>query len=299
MSRQQRRDLDALLRSPAPKTSNATVAEVRANFAQLFNAPAPEGVTVRDATLGGRPALEFQVDGPTVNTVVLYLHGGLYAIGSPRTHVALAGELARRARMRLVSLDYRLAPEHPFPAAVEDGLAAYRELLQRGEHPADIVLAGDSAGGGLAIATLLAARDAGLPMPAAAAVFSPWTDLTLTGASIETKHGIDPIFVRSDFEEYRTHYLGRQDPSAPTASPALADLAGLPPLLIQVGANELLLDDAVRLAARAGSDDVDVTLQIWGGLPHVFQNRFGFIDEASQALDYAARFLVSDFDREA
>jgi monoterpene epsilon-lactone hydrolase len=297
MSRRQRRDLDALLRS-APKTSNATVTEARASFAQMFSAPAPDGVTIRDATLGGRPALEFEVDDPTGDRVVLYLHGGGYVIGSPRTHIALAGELARRARTRLVSLDYRLAPEHPFPAAVEDGLAAYRELLQRSEHPADVVLAGDSAGGGLAIATLLAAREAGLPMPAAVVVFSPWADLTLTGASIETKHGIDPIFIRSDFEEYRMHYLGQQDPSAPTASPALTDLTGLPPLLIQVGSNEILLDDAVRLAARAGSDDVDVTLQIWGGLPHVFQHQSGFVDEAGQALDYAARFLSQAHDTE-
>ncbi|MFC4118955.1 alpha/beta hydrolase [Nonomuraea zeae] len=295
MSRSQRRDLDALLRS-APKAPDATVAEARASFAQMFNAPAPDGVTVRDATLGGRPALELDPGGQAGDRVLLYLHGGGYVVGSPRTHAALAGELVRRTRTRLVSLDYRLAPEHPFPAAVEDGLAAYRELLQRSAHPDDIALAGDSAGGGLAIATLLAARDEGLPMPAAAVVFSPWTDLTLTGASMESKHGIDPIFVRSDIEEYRRHYLGQQDPSAPTASPALADLTGLPPLLIQAGSNELLLDDAIRLAARAGSDDVDVTLQILGGLPHVFQHQSGFVDEAGQALDDAARFLAQAHD---
>ncbi|MGW2151263.1 alpha/beta hydrolase [Nonomuraea bangladeshensis] len=290
MSRHQRQALDALLRN-APKSPDATVAEARAGFDQLFQAPAPEGVAVRDVTLGGRPALEFEPADAAAGTVVLYLHGGGYVVGSPRTHLALAGELARRARTRLVSPDYRLAPEHPFPAAVEDGLAAYRELLGQVESPAHVALAGDSAGGGLAIATLLAAREEGLPMPAAVVTFSPWTDLTLSGASIETKLGIDPIFVRSDLEGYRTHYLGEQDPSAPTASPALADLTGLPPLLIQAGSNELLLDDAVRLAARAAAADVDVTLRVWGGLPHVFQHQTALVDEAGEALDDAARFL--------
>ncbi|QYC41512.1 Monoterpene epsilon-lactone hydrolase [Nonomuraea coxensis DSM 45129] len=289
MSRQQRQALDALLRD-APKSPDATVEEARAGFDQMFQAPAPEGVTVRDTTLGGRPALELDTGDPAA-AVLLYLHGGGYVVGSPRTHLALAGELARRARTRVVSPDYRLAPEHPFPAAVEDGLAAYRELLALSGSPARVALAGDSAGGGLAIATLLAAREEGLPMPAAVVMFSPWTDLTFTGASIDTKHGIDPIFVRSDLEVYRTHYLGRQDPSTPTASPALADLTGLPPLLVQAGSNELLLDDAVLLAARAAAADVDVTLQVWGGLPHVFQHHTALVEEAGQALDDAARFL--------
>ncbi|WP_327090194.1 alpha/beta hydrolase [Nonomuraea sp. NBC_01738] len=288
MSQAQRRELDTLLRS-APKSPLPTVAEARAGFAQMFNAPAPDGVTVSETTLGGRPAVEFEVADPGSGRVVLFLHGGGYMIGSPRTHLALAGQLALRARTRLVSLDYRLAPEHPFPAAVEDGLAAYRELVERGE---DVVLAGDSAGGGLAIATLVTAREAGLPMPAAVAVFSPWTDLTLSGASIDGKDGADPIFVRADLEFYRTHYLGDQDPAAPTASPALADLTGLPPLLVQAGSNEVLLDDAVALAARAGADGVDVTLRIWGGLSHVFQHSTGFVDEADESMNEAARFLT-------
>ncbi|MCK2218593.1 alpha/beta hydrolase [Actinomadura sp. ATCC 31491] len=290
MSRRQRHDLDALLRS-APKTAYATVEEARASFDRMFDAPAPDGVTVREGALAGRPALEIEAGDRAGDTVVLYLHGGGYVVGSPRTHAALAGELTRRARTRLVSLDYRLAPEHPFPAAVEDALAAYRELLERGARPAGIALAGDSAGGGLAIATLLAAREAGLPMPAAAVLFSPWADLTLTGDSMETKQGLDPIFDRSDIEGYRAHYLGARDPSAPTASPALADLTGLPPLLVQAGSNELLLDDAVRLAARAAADGVDVTLRVWGGLPHVFQHQYGSVEEAGQALDDAVSFL--------
>ncbi|MET8867977.1 alpha/beta hydrolase [Nonomuraea sp. NPDC004580] len=291
MSRQQRQDLDDMLRN-APKTAGGTVERARTDFATLFDVPAPDGVTVRDTMLGGRPALELTPAGADGDTVVLFLHGGGYVVGSPRTHAALAGELARRARTRIVSLDYRLAPEHRFPAAVDDGLAAYRELLERGTSPSAIALAGDSAGGGLSVATLLAAREAGLPMPAGAVLFSPWADLTLTGASMEGKLGADPVFVRADIEGYRTHYLGAGDPAAPLASPALADLTGLPPLLVQAGSNELLLDDSVRLAAGAGAAGVDVTLRVWGGLPHVFQHHTALVEEAGQALDDAALFLA-------
>lgn len=291
MSRQQRQELDALLRN-APKAQITTVEQARADFAALFDAQAPDGVAVRETTLAGRPALEFTPADVAGDAMVLYLHGGGYVIGSPRTHAALTGELARRARVRIVSLDYRLAPEHPFPAAVDDALAAYRELLDGGTSPAAIALAGDSAGGGLSVATLLAARDAGLPMPAGAVLFSPWTDLTLTGASIEEKLGADPIFARADLEGYRTHYLGAGDPAAPLASPALADLTGLPPLLVQAGSSELLLDDSVRLAGRAAADGVDVTLRVWGGLSHVFQHHTALVEEAGEALDDAARFLA-------
>ncbi|MFC9465922.1 alpha/beta hydrolase [Streptomyces coelicoflavus] len=293
MSRQQRDALDALLRSAPRAETPPTPEEQREGFAAALTRPAPDGVVGRRTVLGGRPALELDPDTASGPGRLLYLHGGGYIVGSPDTHAGLAGELARRAGLRAVSVDYRLAPEHPFPAAVHDGLAAYRELLSTGTDPRDLVLAGDSAGGGLSIATLLAARDAGLPQPAAVALFSPWADLTLAGGSIRSKEGADPIFTEADVRGYADLYVGAGDRAVPLASPVFADLTGLPPLLVQAGANELLLDDAVRLAGRAGADDVEVTLEVGPGLPHVYQLHYGRLEEADAALDRAARFLTA------
>ncbi|MFJ9721308.1 alpha/beta hydrolase [Streptomyces sp. NPDC101209] len=293
MSRQQRDALDAMLRSAPRSQTPLTPDEQRTGFATSITRPAPEGVATRTTVLGGRPTLELEPAELSTPGRLLYLHGGGYVIGSPHTHAGLVGELARRAGLRTVSVDYRLAPEHPFPAAVDDGLAAYRELLATGTDPRDLVVAGDSAGGGLSIATLLAAREAGLPQPAAVVVLSPWVDLTLAGGSIRAKEGVDPIFTESDLRAYADLYVGEGDRAQPLASPLFADLTGLPPLLVQVGANELLLDDAVRLAGRAGADDVEVTLEIGPGLPHVFQHHYGRLDEADAALERAARFLTA------
>ncbi|RKE17321.1 alpha/beta hydrolase [Streptomyces sp. TLI_171] len=292
MSRQQREALDAMLRSGPRSDVPPTVEEQRAGFAAALTREAREGVATRRTVLGGRPALEFEPPGASARGRLLYLHGGGYVVGSPETHAGLVGELAGRAGLRAVSLDYRLAPEHAFPAAVEDGLAAYRELLATGTDPRELVLAGDSAGGGLSIATLLAARDAGLPQPAAVVLFSPWTDQTVSGDSMRSKDGADPIFTEADIRAYAEFYVAAGDPKDPLASPLFADLTGLPPLLVQVGANEVLLDDAVRLAGRAGAHDVDVTLEIGAGLSHVYQHFYGSLDEADAALDRAARFLT-------
>ncbi|MFE2553867.1 alpha/beta hydrolase [Streptomyces sp. NPDC059355] len=291
MSRQQRDALDAILRSAPRGEVPPTLEEQRIGFAAAVTRPAPEGVVTRRTVLGGRPTLELEP--AEASGRLLYLHGGGFVIGSPDTHAGLVGELARRAGLRTASVDYRLAPEHPFPAAVEDGLAAYRELLASGTDPRDLVMAGDSAGGGLVIATLLAAREAGLPQPAAVVVFSPWVDLTLAGASIRSKESVDPIFTEADVRACADLYVGAGDRAHPLASPVFADLTGLPPLLVQVGANELLLDDAVRLAGRAGADGVEVTLEVGPGLPHVFQHHYGRLDEADAALDRAARFLAA------
>lgn len=293
MSREQRDALDAMLRSVPRSETRPGVEQQRSGFAAAVTRPAPEGVVTRQTFLGGRPTLELEPAKARDRGRLLYLHGGGYVIGSPRTHAGLVGELARRAGLRAVSVDYRLAPEHPFPAAVDDGLAAYRELLAAGTAPQDLVMAGDSAGGGLVIATLLAAREAGLPQPAAVVVFSPWADLTLAGATIRSKEGADPIFTEADLRAYADLYVGAGDRAHPLVSPVFADLAGLPPLLVQAGANELLLDDAVRLAARAGADDVEVTLEVGSGLPHVFQHHYGVLGEADAALDRAARFLTA------
>jgi acetyl esterase/lipase len=293
MSRQQRDALDTLLRSAPRSETPPTVEEQRSGFAAALTRAAPDDVATHRTVLGGRPALELIPAELTGRGRLLYLHGGGYVVGSPDTHAGLAGELARRAGLRAVSVDYRMAPEHPFPAAVDDGLAAYRELLATGTDPRDLVVAGDSAGGGLSIALLLAAREAGLPQPAAVVTFSPWADLTLTGDSMRAKETADPIFTEADVRAYADLYVGTGDRAHPLASPVFADLTGLPPLLVQVGANEVLLDDAVRLAGRAGADDVDVTLEVGPGLPHVFQHHYGRLDEADAALDRAARFLTA------
>ncbi|MEY9835689.1 alpha/beta hydrolase [Streptacidiphilus sp. EB103A] len=273
---------------------------------RLFDAmrestPLPDGTTTTDGELGGVPVV--LVEGPNTGSfdssgssvpVVLYFHGGGYVLGTAATGVALAVGLAARVGGRGISVGYRLAPEHPFPAAVEDALAAYRALLDDGVSPSRIAFAGDSAGGGLAVAALIAARDAGLPLPSAAVAFSPWTDLTLAGASVTGRADDDLVLTADILVHAAADYLGSADPRSALASPGLtADLSGLPPLLIQVGSHEILLDDAIALAARAAAFDVPVDLQIGPGLPHVFQ-RFagtGRLDQADAAMDAAGDFL--------
>ncbi|MGW6277125.1 alpha/beta hydrolase [Kribbella sp. NPDC055071] len=267
-----------------------TVAEQRAGFdAGFAERPLGTDITLAERTLGGVPALDVRVDGAHGNGVMLYLHGGGYVVGSARTGANLAAPLARRTGLPAVSLDYRLAPEHPFPAGVHDALAAYRELVDSGQN---VVIAGDSAGGGLTIATLLAARAEGLPQPAAAVLFSPWVDLALTGPSMDSRGDFDPLFNRALMTEYADKYLNGADPHNELASPVFADLSVLPPLLVQVGSAEVLLDDALRLVARAAEQEVDVSLDVIAGAPHVFQYFAGFLPEADEALDRAATFIT-------
>ncbi|GAB3800895.1 alpha/beta hydrolase [Humibacter antri] len=273
-----------------PFDLNQTVDEHRRWFETFASEPVPAGTAVEEVKLGGRPALRLMPE-PAVAGTLLYLHGGGYVVGSHRTGAGLAGRIAERAGLTAYSLDYRLAPEHPFPAAVDDGLAAYRELIQCGVDPAALVVAGDSAGGGLAISTLVAARDAGLPMPAAAIAFSPLTDQTHSGRSMHELVGIDPLFTPEALDWYGPKYLGSAAPAAPLASPLFAELSGLPPLLIQVGGHEILLDDSVELARAAALADVEVSLEIGAGLPHVFQKRAGELDEADAALDRVGAFI--------
>jgi acetyl esterase/lipase len=252
----------------------------------------PAGIRTTATTLGDRPALLVEpVDGPRAGTI-LYFHGGSFVFGSPETALSLTANLVVKTGYRAFSLDYRLAPEHPFPAAIDDTLRAYRALLDGGEDPSSIAFAGDSAGGGLTVTTCLAARDAGLPMPAAIVAFSPGLDATRTGESLDTKAGVDPLFTREALQHTGAMYLAGQDPRHPLLSPAvLADPAGLPPMLLQVGTNEVLLDDSTRMAARARAAGVDVVLDVTADVPHVFQAFAGVLDEADEALDRAALFL--------
>jgi monoterpene epsilon-lactone hydrolase len=298
MSQQQRAAVDAQLRS-APLDTSRSPREMRQAFAAMMAAmPTPSGVTLTPATLGGLPALEFTPgSGPSGGTI-LYFHGGSWVVGSPATAQGLTAALVRRTGARATSLDYRLAPEHPFPAAIEDGVAAYRDLLDQGVPADQIILAGDSAGGGLSVMTALAARDAGLPRAAGVVAFSPGLDTTRSGDSMTSKEGIDPILSRASLQPMSALHLAGQDPRQPLASPAVfADLRGLPPLLLQSGSNEVLLDDSTRLATRAAAAGVDVILDVTADVPHVFQSFAGSLDEADAALDRAARFILDQLGR--
>lgn len=224
-------------------------------------------------------------------STILYCHGGGYYFCSPQTHRSIAFGLATRAKASVFSLDYRLAPEHRFPAALDDAVAAYRCLIARGTPPESIVIAGDSAGGGLALATLVALRDAGDPMPAGALLFSPWTDLAATGATLRSNDGLDPMFSGAAIARAAKLYLGETPGTHPHASPVYADLRGLPPLFIMAGSTEVLLDDSQRVADNARAAGVDCELEVWKKMPHVWPLFSPFIPEANRALDNAAAFV--------
>lgn len=255
--------------------------------AQLL--PIRRGTRFHRAGLGGVPAIRIagrdDGDGP----VLLWLHGGAYCIGSPDSHLRLVAELAARIGGSAVLPAYRLAPEHPFPAAPDDALAAYEALLA--EEPGPIVLGGDSAGGGLAFALLHRILAKGLPTPCCVVVFSPWTDLTLSGESLVTLEAQDPLLPAGRLSEVRDLYLAGQDAADPLASPRFGRFAGAPPALIQVGANEILRDDAVAMAARLEADAVPVELDLWPDVPHVWQFYAGLLPEADEALADAAAFI--------
>ena len=291
MSTEQRENLEAVLRQSAfPVGSD--VSEQRRLLRELTPAqPLPADVTVTAAALGGVPTAEITVGGIEPRHVVLYFHGGVYVLGDAFQAADLASQVGRRTRATVISVDYRLAPEHPYPAAVDDALAAYEALLRGGTAPADIAFAGESAGGGLAIATLVNARDHGLPLPAAAFVMSPYADLTLAGTTMQTKREADPLLSRELLQPRVTDYTSGQDAALGLISPIFADLSGLPPLIIQAGTHEVLLDDAVRLARQAATADVEVTLDITPGVPHVFQAFYPILDEAAAALDKAGQLL--------
>ena len=291
MSTEQRENLDAILRQSA-FPAGSDVSEQRRLLAELLSAqPLPAEVTVTAATLGGVPAAEITVDGVEPRHVVLYFHGGVYVLGDAFQAAGLASQVGRRTRAKVLSVGYRLAPEHPYPAAVDDALAAYQALLDNGTAPPDIAFAGESAGGGLAIATLVNARDHGLPLPAAAFVMSPYADLTLAGTTMDTKREADPLLSRENLQPRVTDYTAGQDAALGLISPIFADLSGLPPLIIQAGTHEVLLDDAIRLARQAATADVEVTLDITPQVPHVFQAYYPILDEAAAALDRAGQLL--------
>jgi len=248
----------------------------------------PKGTQKRRGKLGGVPGEWVSAGGVPAGTM-LYLHGGGYFSCSPITHRSITGGFAKSG-LAVFAADYRLAPEHPFPAALDDAVAVYTALLRDGVPAERLVLAGDSAGGGLVLATLLAAKAASLPMPAAAILFSPWTDLAATGDSLVSNQLRDPMLHGDRIAEAASLYIAGADPTNPLISPLYGDLSGLPPLCIQVSDSEVLRDDSLRLEARLLAAGVTVELKIWQSLPHVWQLFQGFLPEARDALAQASAF---------
>jgi monoterpene epsilon-lactone hydrolase len=251
----------------------------------------PTDVRCDPVDAGGVPAEWITTPGVVPERVIYYLHGGGYVIGSINTHREMVSRLSRAAGARVLILDYRLAPENPFPAAVDDSVAAYRWLLSDGVDPARLVIAGESAGGGLTVATLVALRDASEPLPRAGICLSPWVDLECLGESMVTKAAMDPLVNRDGGLIWAKAYLGDADPRTPLASPLHADLMGLPPLLIQVGTAECLFDDATRLADRARAAGVDVTLEPWDDMIHMWHMFAAILPEGQQAIDRIGEFI--------
>ncbi len=269
-----------------------TLAELRATFAPAGRPhPVPADVDVREVTAGGVPAHWLAAPGTDPGRVLLFLHDGGYELGSVHSDGELAARLGGASGMRVLFPEYRLAPEHPFPAAIDDVLAAWRWLrTEAGLDAGSIAVAGASAGGGLAVALLVAARDAGEALPAAVALMSPTVDLTSSGASMTERADQDPISTPAMLAQFAAGYLAGADPRTPLASPLFASLSGLPPLLIQVGTADLLLSDSERLAAAAAEAGVDVTLEIGQGLPHVYQLMLG-TPEAAESTEHIGKFL--------
>jgi epsilon-lactone hydrolase len=268
--------------------------EARPVYDQLVaKTPPADNMTYEAATVGGVPGWWCRPSNAIEGAAILYIHGGAYILGSAAAYRNFAGQIAARAKAATFIADYRLAPEHRFPNAVDDAIAVYRGLSAAGY--SRVALAGDSAGGGLALSLLILAtaesKDGSVPHPAAAAVMSPWTDLALTGDSLETRSDTDPLLRRDALEKAAQLYLGQRNPVDPQASPLYGDLNGIPPVLLHVGEDEILLDDSRRLAQRISTVGGSAQLHIWPGMVHVFPSNLELLDAAREALDDIGEFL--------
>src|SRR5215831_14436147 len=274
---------EKMAKAPDMKSMRAVMEEMAA--------PVPADVKCTPVDAGGVPAEWIVAPGAAADRFLLYLHGGGYVLGSINTHRELVSRLSRAAGVRALAPDYRLAPENPFPAAVNDATAAYRWLLSQGAKPERTVIAGDSAGGGLALAALVAIRDAKLPLPGAGVCLSPWTDMEGVGASMTSKAKEDPVVQKEGLLNMAKLYLGGADPKSPLAAPLHADLRGLPPLLIQVGSAETLLDDSTRVAERAKAAGVKVDLEVWSEMIHVWHLFAPILPEGQEAIAKIGKFI--------
>jgi len=276
----------------SPFKPNTPLVKQRANMErQARFVKIPSGVDIQPVTIGSLPAEWIRPTGEPLDGAVLYLHGGGYTMGSIRTHRALAAQIAIASQTPILIVDYRLAPENPFPAALEDAVQAYRYLLEGGIPTEKIILAGDSAGGGLAVAATLSLRDGGEPLPGGIVCISAWLDLTMSGESVSTCARADPLISLEASRWHAGMYAGGRDPGAPLLSPVFADLAGFPPLLIQVGEHEILRSDSQRLAEKARGAGVPVELEVWDGMFHVWHMAAGYLPEADQAIARIGEFI--------
>ncbi|WP_311969595.1 alpha/beta hydrolase [Pseudomonas baltica] len=272
--------------------TSTTLNEQRQAYEQvLATHPIPPGVTCRDVDMGGVSGMLVVPDKFTEGRVLLYIHGGGYVGGSARGYLGLAGHLATLLGAKVYLPDYRLAPEHPFPAPIDDTLQSYRWLLDQGNDPKSIVFSGDSAGGAMVVSVMVKAHNAGLPLPAGGAALSPWANLEHTGASIDNRDGLDPQASRLGLTLLAKAFLNGALPTDPDASPVFADVRGLPPILVQIGENEVMLSDAMRLATHLGENRVRVSLEVWPGMFHVWHLFAAILPEGMQAVKNVAVFL--------
>ena len=260
-----------------------------------FSLP-PAGCSIERVNAGGPEALWVNASENKDRATILYFHGGAYSMGSASTYLGITGMLSELCGLRVLSVDYRLAPEHPFPAAVDDAVSAYRWLLQQGVPAKSIVIGGDSAGGGLTFATMIELKNKGVQLPAAIFTISPWVDLAHTGETIETKADVDPMFTKSGMIYMAKLYADKTDLLSPLISPLYADLSGLPPVLIHVGTSEMLLSDSRRMAEALRKAGVDCMLKEWEDLFHVF-NTVVYIPESRIANEEIATFIKSHINK--
>ena len=285
-------ELQKLIETLRARPKVTDIGERRAGinaFAKAF--PTAADVKIEKLTLGGVPAECSRTPGDDASGAILYVHGGGYVIGSLDSHRHMVTEAGRAAGVPVYALDYRLAPEHPFPAPLEDTVAAYKQLLSQGIAPGKIAIAGDSAGGGLVVAALVAIRDAGLTQPACGWTISPWIDMEGLGGTMTTNAASDPTVQRDTIKEMAGLYLHGADPRSPLAAPLYADLKNIAPLLIQVGAIETLLDDSIRLAGRAAAAGVPVRLDVWPDMPHIWHIFHPILTAGRKAIEQGGAFV--------
>jgi acetyl esterase/lipase len=287
--------LKAVLREKViPLDADVSLAERREAMEKVAFRVA-EDISVESLTVAGCPAEWLRAPSIDTERAILYLHGGGYVMGSLNTHRALGGEISRATNAAVLMFDYRLAPEAAFPAAVDDAAAAYEWLRGEGFDPKNLAIAGDSAGGGLTAATLLALRDQNIPLPKAAVCISPWSDLTCSNESYETRADADPMVTFNGLDEMVQQYVQGQDVKQPYASPNFANFDSLPPLLIQVGNDEVLLDDSIKLNEKAQADGVSSTLEVWDDMVHVWHAFHPMLKEGQQAIDRIGEFLQTQW----